>query len=548
MRKLIKIVFISSIIIVLVKGCANPVSPTGGPKDTIPPTLLSSTPFVGQTSFKDQTITLEFSEFIDASKLQQNLVITPRTDIRYKHVVKRTQLIITFDEELNDSTTYNLNFREGITDITERNPAENLNVAFSTGDQIDSMKVFGRITDLLTGKNQKDFLVGLYDYTDTLDLLLDKPSYFTKTLEDGTYNIGYIKDAAYKLLAFNDENGNFTLDPETEDHGFLDSVYIFQDDSTLVSTIVQNVRPLKQINTRPDGEKILINYNKPIIRYKVLKPSLSSMIAGAESKSIRLYKSEAVNYSDSLEVIVSATDTTKVTVTDTVKIAFLESSKKLAALTSEIQIEPVKSYDSVKVKISFNKPTMLTDTAGIYFYLDSVRQFQPKIQFTANYSKTKCFLTLYPTKKQLSLFDSLRADTTTAYSETYFPLQLIADSSSFISIENDTVKRKAVPVEFLKEGEFGKINMTLLTDKKNFIFQLINAQGTPVQSIRNRKLFQLSRIKAGAYSFRVILDTNNNAKWDPGNLLEDIEPEEVILLPEKSSVRANWEIDLSFDF
>ena len=117
--------FLQLIIIILLSvtafhRCANPGRPTGGPKDTIPPILINAIPVSGTTNFKDQIIELEFSEYINADKIQQELIITPKTDIRYKSIVKRNKLILKLDQALEDSTTYYFNFANGVTDITEK--------------------------------------------------------------------------------------------------------------------------------------------------------------------------------------------------------------------------------------------------------------------------------------------------------------------------------------------------------------------------------------------------------------------------------------------
>jgi hypothetical protein len=51
----------------------------------------------------------------------------------------------------------------------------------------------------------------------------------------------------------------------------------------------------------------------------------------------------------------------------------------------------------------------------------------------------------------------------------------------------------------------------------------------------------------GKYIIRVIKDVNDNNKWDTGNYLKKIQPEEVIYLPEEIDVRANWDVNQVFD-
>ena len=169
MKLIIKSLVIIILFEILSYGCANPISPTGGIKDTIPPTLLESNPVDQQLNFEGQTITLWFDEIISADKITSNLVITPTTETKYKTVQKKYSVSLQFEEPFDDSTTYTFNFFDGITDITEKNPAENLILAFSTGNYIDSLYLSGQVIDLLTGEPQDKITVGLYNITDSLD-------------------------------------------------------------------------------------------------------------------------------------------------------------------------------------------------------------------------------------------------------------------------------------------------------------------------------------------------------------------------------------------
>ena len=45
----------------------------------------------------------------------------------------------------------------------------------------------------------------------------------------------------------------------------------------------------------------------------------------------------------------------------------------------------------------------------------------------------------------------------------------------------------------------------------------------------------------GEYEIRILYDSNNNGKWDPGSYSKKIQPEKVVALPKKLSVRENWD-------
>ena len=58
-------------------GCAQMNPLTGGYKDTIPPNLIASIPPENSTEVNPSQFYLAFDELIDASKLQESIIISP---------------------------------------------------------------------------------------------------------------------------------------------------------------------------------------------------------------------------------------------------------------------------------------------------------------------------------------------------------------------------------------------------------------------------------------------------------------------------------------
>ena len=91
-------------------NCANQRSPTGGPKDSIPPVLISSIPPNAALNFDNDWIELSFDDDINTTTLKRNLVISPLTELKYTAKTKKNKVRIEFEERLRDSTTYTFNF------------------------------------------------------------------------------------------------------------------------------------------------------------------------------------------------------------------------------------------------------------------------------------------------------------------------------------------------------------------------------------------------------------------------------------------------------
>ena len=69
-------------------SCAAIQSPSGGPKDNIPPILLSSIPESGSTGFVGGKVELIFSEYLQEKSVINSINILPKTkyspEVKYK--------------------------------------------------------------------------------------------------------------------------------------------------------------------------------------------------------------------------------------------------------------------------------------------------------------------------------------------------------------------------------------------------------------------------------------------------------------------------------
>ena len=140
----------SLFILIIVMGCANRGTPTGGEIDTEPPSVLKASPENFSTNFNSTEIEILFDEYIRLSKLQTELIISPPINplptIMPMGSADKVLNISSLDS-LIENTTYSFQFGESIEDNNERNPLTNYRYVFSTGDYIDSLKIKGSVKD-----------------------------------------------------------------------------------------------------------------------------------------------------------------------------------------------------------------------------------------------------------------------------------------------------------------------------------------------------------------------------------------------------------------
>ena len=559
-----------SIIVILFsfEKCANPGVVSGGPKDTIPPVLISSYPIDQTLNFDDKTIVLEFNERIAAEKIKQNLIISPTTKVKFKHFIKKNTITIQFEESFQDTTTYTFNFFDAITDITEKNPPANLVLAFSTGDFIDSLKVFGTVKDLLTDKPLEKITVGLYSKTDSTNIFEDTPTYFTTTTKNGSFAINNIKYGIYKIVAFEDANKNLSFDENEEQYAFIPNFLnpINNTDSLRLNSYQLDASDLKVNAARISGRYYEVRYSKEVSDYKLLDTdsvlTINSNLT-EDKESLRFYNPFQGFPKDSIRVIIEAVDSLKNITVDTTYIAFQESSRKKGEFTYQTNPTSNKTIQPIQgLSIKFSKPVKTWDLTKFKVVLDSMNSFYlDSIQTTWNHNYTEATFSKLINRKQLLdsitlwdkniVIDSLNPDTLSMIKKNLltkydkFSYQLFIDNGSFISIEDDTLSSIELKYKFPKTEDLGTMTVNVQTDSLSYFIQLISAQKKEIlQQIYNCSTCNFKDIPPGKYSLRFLIDANQDSIWSIGNIRKDVPPEPIMHFPEETEIRSNFDMQL----
>ncbi|MDW3208475.1 MAG: Ig-like domain-containing protein [Reichenbachiella sp.] len=565
---------------IYIYSCANQGSPSGGPRDTIPPLLIESIPVNKSINYKGQEFQFIFDERVNADKLKSQLLITPHIENKFNVKVRKNELTLTFDEPFNDSTTFTLNFSDGVVDVTEKNPVINLSFAFSTGNYIDSIYVTGKITDLYTNENKDGFIVGLYQLTDSIDLLKDKPRYFAKTNKQGQFLIENIKNGYYKILTFSDENKNLILNPETEDHGFLsDSIDLtLSRDSVRIQTQLINASEFKSIRSKKTGRYFDVQYNKPFIQYHLTKLDSTNTLPIPPNnrvkgnKILRFYPRETYQYDiDSLGLIITAIDSMFNQSIDTAYIQFAETSRKPEAFKASFFPSDNAYVDPlVRHTYSFDKPIETFYQDSLFILYDTLKvELVPDSTISWNKNKTELnfdilldkdflateidtLLKIYSDTTNIDSLvvnDTIRTDSIRMAKYDYFSsvnthqVTVSFPKGTFISVEGDSTPAVRNNYKFKSLDQLGSVSGQITTDYQSFTLQLVNAKYEIIEELHNTTIFSFPYVKPGKYTFRIMIDNNADGTWSYGNILKDEMPESVYFYPEVFDVRANWQLE-----
>ena len=188
-------------------GCANIIPPTGGPRDSLPPVLVSVTPPDTARNFNAKRIVIEFNEFVDLDRIQENLLVSPLPKIN-PTVVRRLRIVtVTIKDTLEENTTYTIDFGNAIKDINEGNVLKNFTYLFSTGSFIDSMELTGKVIIAETGKTDSTLIVMLHTNIDDSAVINERPRYITRVDGNGNFHFHHLPPATYTIYALKDEGG-----------------------------------------------------------------------------------------------------------------------------------------------------------------------------------------------------------------------------------------------------------------------------------------------------------------------------------------------------
>ncbi|MCA6078514.1 Ig-like domain-containing protein [Fulvivirga sedimenti] len=513
--------------------CAKTSQPTGGPKDETPPALISITPENGTRNFTSREIKLVFDEDVQAKNARTQILITPRTDVSYELKVRRNEVTLIFDSLLDANTTYTISFRESIQDLTEGNPPERLQLAFSTGPELDSLSLSGNVYNILDGSIPEKATVVLYRSTDTTDIFTDLPYYFTETTDSGKFLLQNLKQGDYKLYAINDNNRNLKAESSKEPYGFIPGLIRVDTTATTYSIPLVNLDlgKLRLLSARPSASIYLAKFNKSFISYTAESPdTVISQIDPTDPTVLQFFPSASYAEGDSVQTIISVTDSLGYSLTDTVYTRFNLSSTRRSDYNVGTVISPVfVSRPIVNAELNFTKPSSLFKSDSLYIFIDSLNIINfDTSHFNWNTNRTQLRIT-YSLNADLFKTPDNTEEVKARDRNAKLPYLHIG-KQSFLSVQSDTIKSRSYQLSFLREQDVSTLIVNLLSDESNVIIQLLDSQNKVYREFlqEGRKQFTFNNLPPGDYTLRAVIDTNQNGKWDPGNFLEQLPPEPII--------------------
>ena len=574
--------------IVIISSCANQGMPTGGPRDSVPPVLLETFPLYKSLNYTGNKVQFTFDEYIVSDDVSEKLVISPPLDKKPIIRTKGKSLIIQFQEDLKDSTTYSLDFKNSIADNNERNLYKSMRFSFSTGDVYDSLRVAGRVLDAFNLEIIENGLVVLQKNLHDSAAYKVRPDYIAKTDEQGIFMIDNIAPGSYHLFAINDANNDLLYNEGAEEFAFLDSVIIPSAEfHAEIDTLVKGVDSLLILGhtqfspdpiylrqfTEDIFDQYLDSYDRKT-RYKCnfsfgesVKDTFDIQLVGLDAKD--WYQLEYNEEMDSL--LIWITDTT-IARNDTLFMELsyyqLDSAAQLYVQKDTVEMnfkEKVKEKKKKKRKPKddekekpkpiqqFSWKTSVGSTMELNKNIDLTTP-EPVSYFDS--SQVVLYLTDDTLKTPLKY--SFEKDTTAwrqyriAYKwvpETNYTLEI--DSAACTNIYGITSKKLSKKFTTREEDYYGTITVNATNVPCPMLVQLLknNDDETVIteKKIEKDGRVVFSFVIPDKYKMKVIYDANGNGKWDTGSYQDKYQAERVRYINEVIKVRSNWEEEKIWD-
>lgn len=242
-----------------ISSCAQIGTPTGGPRDTIPPHLINALPGLLTTKFSGNKIVLNFDEYIDVQDVQNNVLVSPYPKMNPNISFKLKSVTVKLKDSLLPNTTYAINFGNAIRDNNEGNPFKDFTYVFSTGNTIDSLKLSGDVIMAESGKRDSTLIALLYRNIPDSIVQKRKPDYIAKLDNGGRFTFTNLSAGSYKVYALKDIDGGKTYNSPLEAFAFYNTEINVPDTSAGLTLYAYAVEKDKKntaiVPVKPKAEK-----------------------------------------------------------------------------------------------------------------------------------------------------------------------------------------------------------------------------------------------------------------------------------------------------
>lgn len=542
-------------------SCANTTTPpSGGKKDTLPPVIIGLNPLPGATNVPvhKTEIAIRFDEYVKV-KDPKNIFLSPPLSKAPKYKMRGKTLVVYFEEDLAENTTYTLDLTGAVTDNNEGNLFPGFTLAFSTGDRLDSMVVTGTVRDCNTLQPIKGATVMLYKDLSDSAVIVSRPDAAVKTDDWGYFSLRNVADTLYRLYAVVDETGNNLYDLDNDRIGFLDTVIrpVMVVSDTLKELLKYDMEDTVRCMARRSEHEINVFKERPSKQMIVNKMRTSDrsayitfMAPDAQIDSIWMAGIPTdrliLQFSprrDSLELWVNDRRRLRDTMHVFVDYKKTDSNGVLAPFTEHLKLTSEKGKSASKSSRRNLKHEDTTCVISLKAEAERVEQYGFEFEFKypiiiENFDSLR-LISINPRQQESPMRFTVTRDSTNLRRYSLKPVEkmqggyeyrLKVPYRKFMDINGFYNDSTEVKVSLPSDDKLSSINLALDNVEHTYIVDLLNEKRDKVlrsYNIDSDCTLEFPYLKKGKYSIRLTEDYNRNGIVDSGVLLEHRQPEKV---------------------
>lgn len=569
----------------LVYACASIGTPSGGDYDLDPPKVVKATPTFNATNVTKGKLEIIFDENVQIEKPDEKVIITPPQKNTPTIRAMNNKVVVQLRDTLKENTTYTVDFTDAIADYNEKNVLEDFAISFSTGDIVDSLAISGKVLAADNLEPVPSLFVGIHsDLSDTA--FTTKPFLrISRTNDYGYFSIKGVAPGKYKIYALNDINRDYKYNDPSQTIAFLDEIIV---PSTEEATRTDSIFDIKNIF---DTVKV-VNYTRFLPDNIILR--------SFKSDFKRQYLQKIERSSDDVLNIFfgSATQMPKIEAldipSDIENWSILERTAGNDSLKFWITKPAIAEMDTINLKVS-------------YFATDTTNQLQPKVDTLSFVNRAKKQPEKEKKKKnepEKTDFLTIQTDIAQAFDvykdiniefdlpieelkKDQLHLQMLVDST-FQDIGFDLKRDSLSPRKFTinnkwkqgnqyrfmidsaaihsyngkwndkletkfkvkTEDQYGIISFYLenVPDSVPAFIELLDKSDKVVRKAKvTLPKTQITDLNPGIYYARLIIDKNNNGKWDTGDYYTHRQPDMVYYYNKGIDLKPYWEMEEDWD-
>lgn len=537
MKKLLLI-----LLIYFMYSCAVMEAPSGGPKDTTPPTISEYYPKNYTTNYNDDYLSIQFDKYMNKSSVIENISISPKLKYDFSWSGKRLKL--KFEEELQSDITYVVKLKAGYSDYKGNKPENALTIVFTKGSKLDSGRISGRLIDI---KPEGKSIFAWRDKDTPIDIATE-PDYTVSLGSSGEFELIGLKKGLYRVIAIDDKMKNEMYETGIDGFGAAQfDVEVYDEINPFINLKIASAFDRKGVN--------LIN----------AFPIANNILQIGLSEDVYLDSINKDNFT-----LVDSISNDKINIKSIFSVDEIQS-KKLFAITDNLDTNKIYKFEINNIKDTLNNNQ--NDSLNFSYFGGISKEFKNKLNlmpkkieskikdnklnFIFSHSITEVkdsAITIINKKDSTNLefnykinFNKLNITFNSQKDEEDLILKI--NLNNIIDFKNETGIDSIFTYNFkyLKNKSESKI-IGSVVDSTNCIgdILLILSQDNKVidkQILNSEGGFTFTNLEEGNYQLEIICDENENKKYDYGNDFPFFHSEFFYIYDKELKVKEDWDIN-----